>query len=264
MENSTRLPDRCAAALFVSDVHLQETMPRTTQAFIDFLRLHAIHSHSVYLLGDLFEAWPGDDDLGSPYNRVIVDALRRLHDAGVALFWIAGNRDFLVGPDFAAATGAILLPDPSLITIGERGIILTHGDAQCTDDADYMAFRQTVRQSAWQQQFLGMPLQERKAVAARLRSGSKEAQRMKSSMIMDVNAAAIDALFEQERAATLIHGHTHRPACHRGESNGRERVRLVLPDWDCEGSTARGGWIAADAAGMLRCVGLDGSASDAV
>ncbi len=234
-------------------------MPLTTQAFLRFLREQASKAGRLYLLGDLFEAWAGDDDIDDPYNRTVIDALRALHDAGVALFWLAGNRDFLAGRDFMAASGAEPLPDPSVITLAGRRIALAHGDAQCTDDTDYIAFRQNVRQAAWQQQFLAMPLAQRKAIIARLRDGSRQAQRGKSYEIMDVNQAAIEALMQATASTALIHGHTHRPGCHRHSSPEGSRVRCVLPDWDCDIPAPRGGWMALDADGSLQRIGLDGN-----
>jgi len=200
-------------ALFVSDVHLQASLPQTTQAFLDFLRKRAIDAKELYLLGDLFEYWAGDDDIASLYNRRIVTALRDASDAGAKIFWIAGNRDFLIGADFATATGATLLSDPSVATIAGQRIALAHGDAQCTDDSDYMAFRENVRQQEWQRNFLAMPLVQRKAIIDGLRNDSREAQRTKSYAIMDVNERAITSLFDATATSVLIHGHTH--MCYR-------------------------------------------------
>lgn len=237
-------------ALFVSDVHLQEGMPRTTDAFLAFLRLHAPLARQLYILGDLFEYWAGDDDAGSGYHSRIVDAIAALGNAGVETFWIAGNRDFLVGEDFASAARLKLLPDPCVAELAGIRIALAHGDAQCTDDRDYMAFRAQVRQPEWQRQFLGTPLAQRKAIIEGLRTGSKEAQRGKSYEIMDVNASAISDLFDNTSTNVMIHGHTHRPGCHRygGPEN---RIRYVLPDWDCDGERVRGGWLALDEHGTL-------------
>lgn len=243
-------------ALFVSDVHLQPALPRTTQAFTGFLSAHATKARQLYLLGDLFEAWAGDDDIAEPYNQQIVDALRATHDAGVTLFWIGGNRDFLIGDCFAEAIGAIILADPAIVTIAGRKITLTHGDAQCTDDIDYMAFRRQVRQPAWQREFLSLPLVQRKAIIEGLRNGSREAQHHKAYDIMDVNPEAITALFDATGTSQMIHGHTHRPASHIDESR---YVRHVLPDWDCDGGSPRGGWLALHADGSLMRVALDGS-----
>lgn len=245
-------------ALFVSDLHLQPALPRTTRAFLDFLQDHAMRAQQLYLLGDLFESWVGDDDLATPFNRHVVDAIRHVADAGVAIFWIAGNRDFLIGPEFAAAAGLTLLPDPYVIDIGGQRMVLTHGDAACTDDLGYMAFREQVRQTAWQQAFLALPLAQRKTIAAELRDGSRAEQRSKPTGIMDVNSAAIDVLFEASASALMIHGHTHRPARHETQTKAGPRVRYVLPDWECDTMPQRGGWLALDMRGALHRIDLDG------
>jgi UDP-2,3-diacylglucosamine hydrolase len=243
-------------ALFISDLHLQESHPRTAEAFFRFLAEHAARADALYLLGDIFEYWAGDDDLGTPFHQRIVSALRELADSGVAVYWMAGNRDFLVGQDFARAAGLTLLPDPSVITIGGQTITLVHGDAQCTDDLKYMAFRTQVRDPAWQQQFLAMPLEQRKAIIAGLREGSRQAQGEKSYEIMDVTADAVAALHEATGADTIIHGHTHRPALHQDPQTGRRRY--VLPDWELDAEPPRGGWIAIDEDGTITRHGLDG------
>lgn len=248
-----------AIALFVSDVHLQPSLPRTTEAFLVFLQHHAMKARQLYILGDLFEYWAGDDDLVTPYNQQIGDAIRALTDAGIAVFWIAGNRDFLVGDAFAKASGITLLPDPYLAEFGELRIVLAHGDAQCTDDHAYMAFRAQVRQPEWQRNFLAMPLAQRKAIIDGMRSGSKDAQRSKSYDIMDVNAAAVLSLLAASGAAVMVHGHTHRPATHHYELNGKTRIRHVLPDWDCDTESPRGGWIALDSSGAFRRFDFNGT-----
>jgi UDP-2,3-diacylglucosamine hydrolase len=256
-------------ALFVSDLHLQAAHPNTSAAFFAFLRDHASHARQLYLLGDVFEYWAGDDDLADPEHAGIVMALRQLSDAGVAIFWLGGNRDFLVGEAFAKATGITLLTEPFVADIGGQRIVLVHGDAECTDDLPYMQFRAMVRQPAWQAQFLAQPLAQRKAIIAGMRSGSREQQRSKSMDIMDVNPAAIRAVFARTGTHLMIHGHTHRPARHVHEEEGREFVRYVLPDWDCDGShddghanAPRGGWIAVGQDGIIRRHQLDGAGID--
>ncbi|MGX4640099.1 UDP-2,3-diacylglucosamine diphosphatase [Massilia sp. SYSU DXS3249] len=241
-------------ALFISDLHLQESHPRTAEAFFRFLDEHAAHAEQLYLLGDIFEYWAGDDDLDTPFHARVVTALRALADSGVSLFWMAGNRDFLVGTGFARAAGLTLLPEPHVAVIGGRRIALVHGDAECTLDTKYMEFRAMVRQPAWQAQFLAMPLAQRKQIIAGLREGSREAHTTKSYDIMDVTPDAIEAVFAATGADVLIHGHTHRPALHR---HG-DRLRYVLPDWELDGEPARGGWIAVDAHGAVVQHGLDG------
>jgi UDP-2,3-diacylglucosamine hydrolase len=173
----------------------------------------------------------------------------------VEVFWLAGNRDFLVGAGFAQAAGLRLLDEPHVATIAGQRIALVHGDAECTLDIKYMEFRAMVRNQAWQEQFLAMPLAQRKAIIAGLREGSREAHTTKSYEIMDVTPAAIDALFETLGVEVLIHGHTHRPALHL---HGGKR-RYVLPDWELDVQPPRGGWIAVDDHGSVTRHGIDGS-----
>jgi UDP-2,3-diacylglucosamine hydrolase len=231
-------------ALFISDLHLQEAHPRTAEAFFRFLDERASAAGQLYLLGDIFEYWAGDDDLGAPFHQRIVGALRAL----------AGNRDFLVGTEFARAAGLTLLAEPYVTTVGGQRIAVVHGDAQCTGDVKYMAFRAQVRDPAWQQQFLAMPLAQRKTIIAGLREGSREAHSTKSYEIMDVTPDAIAALHEATGSDVIIHGHTHRPALH--EQDGKRRY--VLPDWELDQEPARGGWIAIDSDGALTRHDVDG------
>jgi UDP-2,3-diacylglucosamine hydrolase len=242
-------------ALFISDLHLQPSQPKTCAAFIHFLDRHAMAAKELYILGDLFEYWVGDDDLASPFNTQVSAALRRVSAAGVALYWIAGNRDFLVGPGFAAATGAALLTEPFVATIAGQHIALLHGDAQCTDDVGYMEFRAQVRQPAWQQQFLALPLAQRHAIVAGLRKDSQALQSAKSTQIMDVAPPAIADVFDSTQTTVMIHGHTHRPALHATSTTRR----YVLPDWDLDAKPARGGWIAVDADGSIHRIDANGA-----
>lgn len=239
------------AALFISDLHLHPEMPRTTQAFLNFLTHYASNSEQLYLLGDIFEAWAGDDDIADAYHQHIVAALKQCSERGVKLFWIAGNRDFLVGTEFAKAAGLTLLDDPTLTTIAGLPLVLTHGDAQCTDDHAYMQFRAQVRDPAWQAAFLALPLSQRKTMIASMRAGSRAAQRDKSDQIMDVNQDEINKLFASSKATIMIHGHTHRPACHDEASDHTRRQRYVLSDWDLDGDIARGDWLAIDSSGHI-------------
>lgn len=247
------LPAR-TLALFVSDLHLQPSHPHTRAAFFAFLEERAMASEALYLLGDLFEYWAGDDDLTESFHETIVQVLRKVSDAGVAVYWIAGNRDFLVGADFAAAAGLTLLAEPHVADIGGRRITLVHGDAQCTDDVKYMAFRAQVRDPAWQAQFLAMPLAQRKAIIAGMREGSRAAHGSKSYEIMDVTPQAVSELYAATASDTIIHGHTHRPALHL---DGGKR-RFVLPDWEPDDLPPRGGWIAATSDGAITRYDLDG------
>ncbi|MFZ6656089.1 UDP-2,3-diacylglucosamine diphosphatase [Undibacterium sp. TJN19] len=241
-------------ALFVSDTHLNPSLPKTTTAFLRFLELHASHAPALYLLGDLFEYWVGDDNISDAYNQIIVTALRTIHDGGVELYWIGGNRDFLIGEGFAKATGAALLPDPFVIQLKTKNIVITHGDAQCTDDRAYMEFRQKVRQVEWQKAFLAMPLLQRKNIIEGLRTESKSEQKQKTAEIMDVNSAAIEQLFLATDSSVLIHGHTHRPATHIVN----DRIRHVLPDWDCDTNPERGGWSALYSDSTIRSYNWNG------
>lgn len=247
------------AALFISDVHLRQSGPQTAQAFFAFLQQHAKRSQQLYLLGDLFEYWAGDDDIESPFHRKVIDAIRELSDASVEVFWIGGNRDFLVGEGFAHATGAIRLPDPHVAVIAGRRIALTHGDAQCIDDQAYGDFRIKVRDPEWQKQFLAMPLAKRKSIIEGLRNESREEQRAKAESIMDVSPKAVAELFEKTGASVIIHGHTHRPARHEHVIHARTCHRYVLSDWDCDGDPIRGGWIAIGQDGLIRRFGVGGA-----
>jgi UDP-2,3-diacylglucosamine hydrolase len=241
-------------ALFISDLHLQPSQPRTAAAFFTFLGVRAMAAQSLYLLGDLFEYWAGDDDLSDPFHQQIVRAIRAVSDAGVAVYWIAGNRDFLVGQDFAAAAGLRLLAEPHVVEIGGQRVTLVHGDAECTGDDKYMAFRAQVRDPAWQAQFLAMPLAQRKQIIAGMREGSRQAHGTKTMEIMDVTPQAVEQLFDTSDSALIIHGHTHRPALHQHGN----RQRFVLPDWEPDAEPPRGGWIAIMSDGAVLRHDLDG------
>lgn len=249
------MPESRAPALFISDLHLQSSHPRTVQAFFDFLEQRAVSAGALYLLGDIFEYWAGDDDLGDPFHQEVIGALRRVSDAGVAVYWLAGNRDFLAGPAFALAAGATLLAEPLAVHIGGQRIVLAHGDAECTSDLKYMEFRAQVRESAWQAQFLALPLPQRKAIIAGLRQNSRAEQSGKSYEIMDVSPQAVEQLLKHGGAKVMIHGHTHRPALHVvGDTR-----RYVLPDWDFDAEPVRGGWIEVGADGTIRRCNPDGT-----
>jgi UDP-2,3-diacylglucosamine hydrolase len=244
-----------ARALFISDLHLQAAQPAITAAFLAFLERHARHAPQLYLLGDLFEYWVGDDDRDDAFNQRIVAALRSVSDAGTAIYWMGGNRDFLVSDGFAAAAGLTLLPEVHVTEIAGQRLVLVHGDAQCTEDVKYMQFRAMVRQPAYQQQFLAMPLPQRKAIIAGMRDSSRMDQGGKSDEIMDVTPQAIADLFAQTDTKVMIHGHTHRPALH---TVGDTR-RYVLPDWEPAATPPRGGWIAIDGLGNITRHALDGA-----
>lgn len=243
-------------ALFISDLHLQPAQPAITAAFLQFMEQQAPHAQALYLLGDVFEYWAGDDDLADPFHQEVIAAIRKVSAAGVAVYWIAGNRDFLAGDAFAAAAGLTLLPETWVAELGGQRIVLVHGDALCTDDVSYMAFRAQVRQPAWQQQFLAMPLAQRKAIIAGLRENSRQEQGAKSYDVMDVTPQAIAAVFDQTGTTVMIHGHTHRPALHTLAGTRR----YVLPDWEPAARPPRGGWIAVHADGVIVRHALDGAA----
>lgn len=232
-------------ALFVSDIHLSPHEAAIVDRFLAFLAGPARQAASLTVLGDLFDYWAGDDDLADPFNARIVAALRALADSGVAVGFMAGNRDFLVGADFAAAAGLTLLPDPSLHDIAGVSTLLTHGDTLCTDDADYQRFRAHVRDPAWQAAFLARPLADRKREIEMLRARSEAEKKIKPADIMDVNAEAVATALLAHGAHAMIHGHTHRQNRHVHAIDGRECVRWVLGDWRPE----RGSALACDAEG---------------
>ena len=231
--------------LFVSDLHLCPTRPATRDRFLAFLAGEARDAAALYILGDLFESWAGDDDLGDPFNAAVSIGLRGLADHGAAVHFMAGNRDFLVGQAFAVATGAHLLEDPALVDIGGTPTLLLHGDTLCTGDLDYQRFRTEVRSARWRDEFLALPLAERKARIEALRRLSEAAKQEKAMALMDVDAAAVAALFRAHGVPPrMIHGHTHRPAHHRLHCDGQACERWVLAAWDDQPSC-----LVADAAG---------------
>lgn len=220
--------------LFISDLHLAPQAPGVTRLFLDFLGGRARAAEQLFILGDLFEAWPGDDCLEDPEDSFaadIVDALHALASTGVCVSVMHGNRDFLLGNHFAARSGVRLLPDPYVLSLPAWQFVLSHGDALCTDDHDYQAFRALARRPDWQATFLGKSLPERKAMAIAARQQSKSAKRDKADYLMDVNAGATDDFLRAHGYATLIHGHTHRPATHDHLVDGIHVERWVLADW---------------------------------
>ena len=220
-----------SVTLFVSDLHLSPERPAISGLFRDFLARQARQAAALYILGDLLEYWAGDDDLTEPLNAAICAALKQVTEAGTQLFFMPGNRDFLIGPGFARASGATLLTEPHLVDIAGSATLLLHGDTLCTDDAAYQEFRNKVRSAAWQASFLARPLAERKAQIEALRQESNQEKQFKSVAIMDVNAAAVAAVLRSHAYPRLIHGHTHRPARHRHQVDGHACERWVLGDW---------------------------------
>jgi UDP-2,3-diacylglucosamine hydrolase len=223
------------ARLFVSDVHLDAVAPQATEQFIQFLRTEAAGAQALYILGDLFEVWVGDDDPDAEKAR-IVSALRDLTASGVAGFVIHGNRDFLLGRGFCDRTGFRLLPDPVVMELNGERVLVTHGDALCTDDHSYQELRSTVRTADWQRRFLSLPFQVRDRFASQARAGSKAHNARMTPAIQDVNAAAVELAYRTARASRIIHGHTHRPGIHDTVVDGTPVQRIVLGAWYEEGS----------------------------
>lgn len=230
--------------LLISDLHLTPERPLPVQLFYRFIAEVAPNAQALYILGDFFEAWVGDDNLTDSFNQTLADTLKSLSARGVAVSFLPGNRDFLVGPNFAQAAGLTLLADPTRINLFGVPTLLAHGDQFCTDDIAYQTFRAQVRDPAWQQNFLAQPLQQRLAYAAALRERSEHAKADKKPEIMDVNDAAIRATLDTHPVKRIIHGHTHRPARHELMVNGQIVERWVLPDW-----YESGGYLACDARG---------------
>ncbi len=227
--------------LFISDLHLEDSRPDITEGLLKFLEHESGRCSALYILGDLFEVWLGDD-ADDALARRIAAALSAFAAAGSAVYLMHGNRDFLLGEDYAARCGATLLADPFLLESELGPVLLSHGDALCTDDVDYQAFRAQVRNPAWQQQFLAQPLAARRAFAEQARAQSRTATAQKTMDIMDVNQTAVRELMQANGVQRLLHGHTHRPAKHSLDAenpadigNSDSAWRLVLGDWNQSG-----------------------------
>jgi UDP-2,3-diacylglucosamine hydrolase len=216
--------------LFISDLHLSAAAPELFALFQRFIDQHTHDIDQLFILGDLVDAWIGDDD-----DSVFVEELKRtlttLPERGIELFFMVGNRDFLLGQDFLSQIPATLLPDPTIIEVMGQRVLLTHGDGLCTDDVSYQAFKSQVRSADWQSQFLSQPLAQRRLTAQHLRELSQQAGATKAEAIMDVNTDAVDALMTEHQVSVIIHGHTHRPARH---PLGDMRERIVLGDWSTD------------------------------
>lgn len=220
-----------SAALFVSDLHLCPGRPDAARLFKEFLGTAARDAAALYILGDLFEYWAGDDDLDDAFNAGVCAALRDLTTSGTAVRFIAGNRDFLAGDAFAACAGLTILEDATVHDIGGIRTLLLHGDTLCTDDADYQRFRREIRSPAWREGFLAQSLAERKAQIEALRRESESEKQHKPMAIMDANREAIETAFRASGCARMIHGHTHRRAHHVHRVGSRDCERWVLGDW---------------------------------
>ncbi|MBE8717706.1 UDP-2,3-diacylglucosamine diphosphatase [Cellvibrio polysaccharolyticus] len=221
-------------ALFISDLHLNELRPDITRAFYVFLQQKAAGADALYILGDFFDAWIGDDD-DSELSQGVATALKQLSDQGTRLFFMHGNRDFLLGQDYASRCGATLIDEGTLIDLYGCPTLLLHGDSLCIDDIPYQQFRNQVRMPAWQQQVLAQPLAVRRVMAANMRSQSEGMNSLKASDIMDVNLAEVSRVMQSAGVQRLIHGHTHRPARHQLEINNQPAERIVLGDWHSHG-----------------------------
>ena len=230
--------------LFIADLHLTPERPQINAAFFTFLAGPTTRAQALYILGDFFEAWVGDDDLTAPLHNEVATALKHLTGHGVPVFLMHGNRDFLLAEAFCQASGATLIADPSVIKLDGENTLLMHGDTLCTDDVAYQAFRAQARDPNWQAAFLAKPLAERHALANALRAQSEQTKADKTPEIMDVHPEAVIAAMRQSGCHRLIHGHTHRPARHELKLDGHPAERWVLPAW-YEGA----GWLACDATG---------------
>jgi UDP-2,3-diacylglucosamine hydrolase len=216
--------------LFISDLHLHESRPHITRAFFHFLQTHARNTEALYILGDFFDAWVGDDD-DSALPQEVAEQLAALTQTGTSVYFMHGNRDFLLGDAYAKKSGMQLLADPTLIDLYGKPTLLLHGDSLCTGDLAYQQFRQMVRGAAWQQQILSQSLAARRALAAQLRQASQNMNSLKAEDIMDVTSAEVIALMEKYNVTQMIHGHTHRPARHSLNINNKLAERIVLGDW---------------------------------
>ncbi|WP_426700237.1 UDP-2,3-diacylglucosamine diphosphatase [Rhodanobacter sp. Col0626] len=227
------------ATLFIADLHLDPSRPRITELFETYLASDEVrHADALYILGDLVEAWIGDDDDAELPQR-IANATRSVRDAGVPVYFMVGNRDFLLGEAFAGRAGMTLLDDGTVHDIHGQPTLLMHGDVLCTDDVAYQAVRQQVRNPEWQAQILAMPLQARRAFAAKAREDSKAHTGSTMESIMDVNGDAVADAMRKAGVTRLIHGHTHRPAVHSLQLDGKDAARIVLGDWYEHGSVLR-------------------------
>lgn len=222
------------ATLFISDLHLSADRPEITGLFIDFLNSRASRAEALYILGDLFEVWLGDDMI-LPEYRAAIDAMAEL-STQVPLYVMYGNRDFLMREEFCRQSGATLLPDPTIIDLYGTPTVLLHGDTLCTDDLPYQEFRRMVRDPKWQEALLAKLPEERLALARQYRETSKLETGNKDEAIMDVNAEAVTQMLRGQNVLQMIHGHTHRPAIHDTELDGQPARRIVLGDWYEQGS----------------------------
>ncbi|MDO3722600.1 UDP-2,3-diacylglucosamine diphosphatase [Marinobacter sp. chi1] len=216
--------------LFISDLHLEESRPDITDAFLEFLKDKAYGIDSLYILGDFFEAWIGDDER-THLQEQVAEALRAVNESGTQIFLMHGNRDFLIGHEFCSRAGATLLDDPTVVDLYGTSTLLMHGDSLCTRDVEYQKFRANMRNPQWQQMILQRPLADRQQMARQLREISMAKNQGKQESIMDVTPEEVVRELEAHGVQRMIHGHTHRPAKHDIEANGKPAQRIVLGDW---------------------------------
>ena len=226
------------STLFIADLHLSGERPHIIRLFRDFLRKEARQADALYILGDLFEAWLGDDAVPADMVDVLHD-INHLTKSGVPVYVMVGNRDFLLGTKFENMTGCMLLPDPSIVNLYGTDTLLMHGDTLCTDDVDYQAIRKQIRSPQWRQAILAKSIEERVKIAREARAESRARTREKSNDIMDVNTQAVENAFRTHDVNRLIHGHTHRPAVHESIINDKAVTRIVLGDWYNKASVLR-------------------------
>ena len=223
------------STLFISDLHLSGERENITELFLKFLDQRASKADALYILGDLFEVWPGDDMIQPDYLSSITK-MKQLADNGLPLFIMQGNRDFLMAEKFAEVSGATLIEDPTIIDLYGTPTLLMHGDTLCTDDVDYQKFRVMVRDPRWKEDFFSKPNEERLAMTTKYRKVSKVETAKKEMSIMDVNQQTVEATMSEQNVTQLIHGHTHRPAIHNFIINNKDMTRVVLGDWFKQGS----------------------------
>lgn len=239
--------------LLISDLHLHEERPDITGAFLAFLQQHAKHAQALYILGDFFEVWIGDDAI-SPFQRSIAQALSAVAASGTQIYLMHGNRDFLIGNDFCRLADCQLLTDPSVVQLAGEAVLLMHGDSLCTSDKSYIRLRRVLRNPLILFILRNLPLRTRQRLAGDLRAKSKSSTRMKASDITDVNPEEVTRVMAHQHVRTLIHGHTHRPAVH---DLGNKKQRIVLGDWDTQG------WYIQASATKLKLLALPFSDSTA-
>jgi UDP-2,3-diacylglucosamine hydrolase len=225
-----------STTLFISDLHLAEERPEINSLFFRFMEDTARGAEALYVLGDLFDYWVGDDQLDhDPLARSVTDTIRRLSDAGARVYFMHGNRDFLISERFAREAGLTILADPTLIELYNQQVLLMHGDTLCTEDVAYQQFRAQTRTAEWKNATLAKPYESRQQLAQSIRAQSDSEKNQKPEEIMDVTEATVEEVFRQHHYPLMIHGHTHRPATHRLSVDGHACERWVLADWHGRG-----------------------------